>query len=516
MANELIFDADPDSPFAVGPSQWDWFGIQPTGPVKETFGSYVASAPPRSGWFPHPGTQQLFFAQNGILEHVAGQEDRTGNDDGPGATAKLGMGGLAAGAGAAGPNSEFYLSCQGYDCIKKITRNPNRVETFATGVSANMVACTATSLWTASYDWITERSLATGAVIGQYPLQNLGNDWLGGWIVAGGLWLYCWEGGPATVLWRFDLTTHAFEHKAGRRFAQWNDPGPDDGPVREARLYKCSPAWFSPDGQQWRFTGGDSYFEILVDLAANQTTTRLNNGTLAPLVKRQGVAATIFVAGMDGDLPITYSYPWPPYPKGLPNGRFYGKPRLIQVPDPGAQMEGSFDLITPEHKAFGWARDVNNPAAHVAVQLYIDGLFVAETVADLPSTDVGNHRFLWPIPAQYHDGQEHLIKAMAGAFLLWGENPKTFQIQGGDMTKTLSWQTNMQNIPGGDHYKVTINGVAQPPVPYDATEVVLEVNAGDVIEAQTADAADNWLAAPQSVTVPGEPGSKIIISLQLS
>lgn len=538
MSDLLVFTPDPESCLAVGPNQWTWFPYKTTGAVKEIFASYVALPVPHDGWFVHAPSQTVYYADDGNLQHVAGQQDRTGNDDGPGATAKFGMGGLYAGAGSAvGPNGELYLSCQAYDSIKKVTRNPNVVTTFKTGIYTNCIGCTATTLLANVGNSIQEFDLATGAMIGSWGIPALNLDsWLGGFVIDGGFWVYGWEQpGSASVLYRWDIANHVFEHKIGRRAAQGGGAPEDSADPLNVWLYKCSPAWWSADARQWRFTGGDSYFEIFIDMATG-SKTRMNDGTLQVLNTRQGIAATIFVGGMKDDLPISYNYPWPPYPKGLPTERFYNNGQII-AGGGGTVLNAQFvsqvvpatvEAGKPAHYKVVMKNSGDIPWSEAA-QIRLGGenpmdnptfggrQYIAPGVTVAPGEEYP-FEFDWTLP---NEGQYNFQWKMVQDGVQWfgALTPNvvvTVIPNGGGMTKTLSWQTQMQNIPGGDHYKVTINGTAQPPVPYDATEVVLEVSPGDVIEAQTADAADNWLAAPQSVTVPGEPGSKIIISLQLS
>lgn len=69
----------------------------------------------------------------------------------------------------------------------------------------------------------------------------------------------------------------------------------------------------------------------------------------------------------------------------------------------------------------GWAIDPNAPAQAVKIHYYIDGIFVAQVVANLTGPH-GAHSFDFVIPQRYKDGADHRLK-IYGINIGSGGNP---------------------------------------------------------------------------------------------
>jgi hypothetical protein len=90
--------------------------------------------------------------------------------------------------------------------------------------------------------------------------------------------------------------------------------------------------------------------------------------------------------------------------------------RVIQCltcPPPPTATVGAITSITEAtSEVKGWAQDPGAPNAPITVHFYISGVFIGETVANLPTPGPpGNHGFNFTMPAQFYDGLPHTLAA---------------------------------------------------------------------------------------------------------
>jgi GT2 family glycosyltransferase len=91
--------------------------------------------------------------------------------------------------------------------------------------------------------------------------------------------------------------------------------------------------------------------------------------------------------------------------------------RILRRKPPPARYRGHLDALH-DFVADGWAIDFQSPDQPVTVELLVDGIAVAETLADRPRPDLrdamigsGFHGFVVAIPETAFDGQHHAIGA---------------------------------------------------------------------------------------------------------
>jgi hypothetical protein len=103
-------------------------------------------------------------------------------------------------------------------------------------------------------------------------------------------------------------------------------------------------------------------------------------------------------------------------------------------------FRGSVDEASARRVA-GWVVDESRPAAHVEVQLYVDGRFIASRLADDARPDVAaagratdeRHGFAFPLQAQQageHEARVYAVHASAGGMR------RTLQLVGDPMRFT--------------------------------------------------------------------------------
>jgi hypothetical protein len=116
---------------------------------------------------------------------------------------------------------------------------------------------------------------------------------------------------------------------------------------------------------------------------------------------------------------------------------------LAATPPVNQRPTGSLDGVnTTSNVIFGWAQDSDNTSQPVTVHVYIDrnaGTSGASPIAYTANefrSDVGNHAFNFPVPAQYQDGQSHQVWVWA----LDLTNPSTNnqQLSGSPKTFTIA------------------------------------------------------------------------------
>src|SRR5216684_1284844 len=101
---------------------------------------------------------------------------------------------------------------------------------------------------------------------------------------------------------------------------------------------------------------------------------------------------------------------------------------------------GGLDQIDTKGQVTGWSADDDRPSAPVQVVLAVDGLDLATVAANAPRADVtaafpkfvGNHGFVFTLPAPVQDGKPHTMRAWAidddGKRVELPGSPKLFRV----------------------------------------------------------------------------------------
>ncbi len=117
--------------------------------------------------------------------------------------------------------------------------------------------------------------------------------------------------------------------------------------------------------------------------------------------------------------------PQPPPPAPLANNR---------------PPSGNLDQIDTKGQVTGWSADADRPSAPVQVILAVDGVDLATVAANAPRPDVtaafpkfvGNHGFVFTLPAPVQDGKPHTMRAWAidddGKRVELPGSPKLFRV----------------------------------------------------------------------------------------
>ena len=127
---------------------------------------------------------------------------------------------------------------------------------------------------------------------------------------------------------------------------------------------------------------------------------------------------------------------------------------------------GSLESVSVEQKtAVGWSADPDSPSFPNPVDCYIDSVYAGRVTANLAGAGApnppytGNHRFSFPIPANYQDGVNHQISCRGidinggDAYTLLPGSPKTFNIPATIISTTFvelqTGQLTANNNAGG-------------------------------------------------------------------
>jgi hypothetical protein len=104
------------------------------------------------------------------------------------------------------------------------------------------------------------------------------------------------------------------------------------------------------------------------------------------------------------------------------------------------KSKGKVDVVDSRHVT-GWAWDPERPNEPINVDIYDGDKLLATVPADQFRQDLsklgnGKHRFLFPIPAELKDGQEHVIRVkITGTDIELKNSPKTATFTKGPKTK---------------------------------------------------------------------------------
>jgi len=506
------------------------------GPVDQLFEKYASPLfqPTKKGIgvYVDAVQQQIWVVEDGMAFRVAGRKGAHSYKDGPAKDAQFSLGWLGYNTAPAAFNKagDLFVTEGMYGRIRKISKPHGSswrqavdadivtVSTFTNGQAGIALAIDANdNLWTANYSlrrFAPDGTMTDLGVNCDTILPGDNHDVLNmdtivvdgtGQIFARSNW------GWASVFWQIDPVTGRITRVAGMTEEALNAylisisrpdlintdktsaPVPIDGDnLTQTTFHTANLVALDLDANGKAigfYTGnGDEWIVRRVDLVTKRTAHVMPDGTLQELTERyggqQGAAVAI------GPNRTIYTI--------LQNNTYPGWTRirtlsLQEVADPPPQpINGNLDGFQANGDAYGWASDGTSVAQTVVFS--IDGIAAGSVVANAASTDVGPHRFFWPIPAQWKDGKVHSLSAFVGTFQLWGSQ-KTFTLQPqGEIT--------MGQVNGANTY---VNGNIPST---DTNHVLFELldNAGVLVPGVTAQSVPAGTASVQFSNVPA-PGT---------
>lgn len=314
-------------------------------------------------FFLDKGNDRIYLCQSNILTPIAGIKGRTGDRDGEGSQALFNFNITSPIAYTS--LDECYVGQSTNLKVKKIKKQVDgtwQVSTFLTNVSPSSICKIGSSLWVFSGNSLIEYD-SNSSIVSEFTLPNLNSSfgWVGGAVDSGGrIYVWIYEGGPATSLWRFDTNLFhsnpndpgVFTHIAGMRYSEWitysNDLRPVDGPLLNCGMYKCDMAYMSGENPPNLiiFGGGDTRRFIYLDFVNKISKTLLKDGTLVqlppPADKYQidGSGNPAFFGIPSGMSPTGYPYSFV-YPWDWQQRTFWQEIALVQDQSEGGTVNNS-------------------------------------------------------------------------------------------------------------------------------------------------------------------------------